>query len=90
MIADVFSAGSILFQILTGEEAFKGDNAKEVFLNNRSMNLTTGRFLWDGVSDIARNLCYFMLREDPSKRVTAEQCLRHKWFKNNFNVSKVG
>ena len=30
-----------------------------------------------------------MLREDPNKRVSAEMCLRHKWFKNHFNVSKV-
>ena len=61
MKADVFSAGCILFTLLTGEEAFKGEDQEEVFLNNRCMNLTTGRYLWEGVSDEARNLCMFML-----------------------------
>lgn len=65
--ADVFSAGCVLFMLLTGEETFSGKDAKEVFLNNQSMNITTGRFIWEGVSEAARNLCLLMLLADPAR-----------------------
>jgi len=80
---DVWSLGVILFVFLCGYPPFEGDNNKEIFKNVLKTPLTFDPVDWDRVSDSAKDLLTKMLEKDPSKRISAQECLEHEWFSMN-------
>ncbi|XWS61837.1 hypothetical protein CRYUN_Cryun07bG0159700 [Craigia yunnanensis] len=77
--ADVWSAGVILYILLSGMPPFGGKTKSKIFDAVRAAEL---RFLpdpWDHISVSARDLIIGMLSVDPSKRLTAAQVLAHPW-----------
>lgn len=51
--ADIFSLGSILFNLLTGEPLFNGDSAKEIFTINRNCDTTAVNSLIEKLPKLA-------------------------------------
>ena len=80
--ADIFSAGAILYALLTGEPLFNGKTYQEVLSKNMACNFVFPDTQWNTVSLSARNLVQNMLEKDPSKRYSALDCLNHEWIKN--------
>ncbi|XP_071736581.1 calcium-dependent protein kinase 9-like [Rutidosis leptorrhynchoides] len=85
---DIWSAGVILYMLLTGVPPFYGDNDKEIFQHILSRNLDMTNYPWPNISASARNLVENMLSFDPKKRPTANDVLNDQWLKENGVVTE--
>ena len=86
---DTWSAGVILYIMLWGYPPFIGRNEDEVFQANLSGDYDFKDFIWDSVSDDAKDLISKILVPEKD-RITPKDCLNHDWIKNQVDdkVSK--
>ncbi|XP_035710194.1 uncharacterized protein LOC110852983 isoform X2 [Folsomia candida] len=76
---DMWSVGVITYILLSGLSPFLGDDDNETF-----SNITRGEFDFDDeafekVSDDAKDFISSVIVKRKEKRLTAEECLVHKW-----------
>ncbi|KVI07336.1 Protein kinase, ATP binding site-containing protein [Cynara cardunculus var. scolymus] len=76
---DVWSAGVILYILLAGCPPFYGETPVETFQAVLRGNLRFPPRIFMSVSPEAKDLLRKMLCKDSSKRLSAEQVLRHPW-----------
>ena len=83
---DIWSAGVILFLLLSGTFPFSGSDDRELFAKIKSINYNMDGDLWKNISDDAKDLIRHMLVNE-SERYSAKEVLSHPWFKiiNNKN-----
>ena len=82
--ADIFSAGIILYTILTGISPFYGKTQQEVLQKNKLSIIEYPDKIWNSVSPQAKILVQQMTEKDCSKRLSASECLQHQWFNTPF------
>lgn len=73
--ADVWSAGVILYILLSGKPPFWGKTKSRIFDAVRAAGLRFQSDPWNGISDSAKELIRGMLHTDPSVRFTAQEVL---------------
>ncbi|KAI3757220.1 hypothetical protein L6452_04754 [Arctium lappa] len=76
---DVWSAGVILYILLAGSPPFHGETPVETFQAVLRGNLRFPLRIFSSVSPEAKDLLRKMLCKDASRRLSAEQVLRHPW-----------
>jgi len=79
--ADIFSAGVIMYILLSGRTPFYGKNASLVLMRNRECKIYFHENYWKNISHQAIDLIIRLTDSNPDSRLNAEQALRHPWFK---------
>lgn len=74
-VADVWSAGVILYVLLSGMPPFWGKTKSRIFDAVRAADLRFPSDPWDHISASAKDLITGMLCTDPAQRLTAAQVL---------------
>ncbi|RID49482.1 hypothetical protein BRARA_H00281 [Brassica rapa] len=76
---DVWSAGVLLYALLSGVLPFKADSLDAIFEAIKKVKLDFNSGVWESVSKPARDLLSTMVTRDESARITADEVLRHPW-----------
>lgn len=76
---DIWSIGVITYILLCGYPPFYGDSDAQIFDSVRSGTFDYPSPDWDDISDSAKDFIKSLLKLDPSKRLTANQALEHRW-----------
>lgn len=78
---DVWSAGIILYILLSGVPPFWAETEKGIFDAILEGEIDFESQPWPSISNSAKDLVRKMLTQDPKKRITAAQVLEHPWIK---------
>ncbi|PHT31643.1 Calcium-dependent protein kinase 1 [Capsicum baccatum] len=77
--ADVWSAGVIIYILLSGVPPFWAENEQGIFEQVLHGDLDFTSDPWPSISEGAKDLMRRMLIRDPRKRLTAHEVLCHPW-----------
>ena len=85
---DIWSAGVILYILLSGDPPFNGPNDNEIYRRICKMSFSFPKEKWNKISPEAIDLIKKMLSEE-AIRPTAQEVLSHPWFKKAETQSDV-
>ena len=78
---DIWSAGVILYVLLSGDPPFNGPSDGVIYSKIRKMKFDYPSEKWKNISNEAKDLLNHMLVPE-NERYSASQVLAHPWFKN--------
>ncbi|KAL0393617.1 UNVERIFIED_CONTAM: Calcium-dependent protein kinase [Sesamum latifolium] len=85
--ADIWSAGVMLYILLSGFPPFRGANERGIFLAVLRGHLNFASDPWPSISSSAKDLVKKMLHTDPKERPTAVEVLNHPWMREDGDAS---
>ena len=93
---DIWSAGVILYILLSGDPPFNGSNNKSIYYKISTYKFDFPENKWNNISDEAKDLIKKILVPE-DERISANDILKHDWFKKvevierknlNFDIEK--
>jgi calcium-dependent protein kinase len=84
--ADLWSIGVIAFMLLSSQMPFYGKKRRHVFEKIMQCRYRFAGARWDTCSEESKDFVRKLLVKDPNERLTAEQALRHPWFKLDYEL----
>ncbi|XAR53791.1 Non-specific serine/threonine protein kinase [Bertholletia excelsa] len=78
---DIWSAGVILYILLSGVPPFWAETEKGIFDAILQGEIDFESQPWPSISNSAKDLVRKMLTQDPKKRITSAQVLEHPWIR---------
>ncbi|URE33872.1 calcium-dependent protein kinase [Musa troglodytarum] len=81
--ADIWSAGVILYILLSGVPPFWAENEEGIFDAILHGQIDFSSDPWPSISFGAKELVRKMLRADPKERLTAAEILKHPWMRED-------
>ncbi|XP_041028314.1 calcium-dependent protein kinase 2-like [Juglans microcarpa x Juglans regia] len=84
---DIWSAGVILYILLSGVPPFWAETEKGIFDAILQGELDFESQPWPLISESAKDLVRKMLAQDPKKRITSGQVLEHPWIREGGDAS---
>ncbi|GAV69710.1 Pkinase domain-containing protein/EF_hand_5 domain-containing protein [Cephalotus follicularis] len=84
---DMWSAGVILYILLSGVPPFWAETEKGIFDAIMQGEIDFESKPWPLISDSAKDLVRKMLTQDPKNRITSTQVLEHPWIKEDGEAS---
>ncbi|KAF5729050.1 Calcium-dependent protein kinase 21 isoform 1 [Tripterygium wilfordii] len=84
---DIWSAGVILYILLSGVPPFWAETEKGIFDAILQGVIDFESQPWPSISDSAKDLVRKMLTQDPKKRITSAQVLVHPWIREGGDAS---
>ncbi|XP_071726416.1 calcium-dependent protein kinase 1-like [Rutidosis leptorrhynchoides] len=85
--ADIWSAGVILYILLSGVPPFWGETEKTIFEAVLRGDLDFVSDPWPSISSSAKDLVKKMLQADPKSRLTSVEVLNHPWMRKDGDAS---
>ncbi|PKA45643.1 Calcium-dependent protein kinase isoform 2 [Apostasia shenzhenica] len=85
--ADIWSAGVILYILLSGVPPFWAETEKGIFDAILEGEIDFESEPWPSISSSAKDLVRKMLTQDPRKRITSAQVLEHRWIREGGEAS---
>lgn len=85
--ADIWSAGVILYILLSGVPPFWAENEQGIFDAILRGHIDFYSDPWPAVSKSAKDLVKKMMRADPKERLTAAEVLNHPWMREDGDAS---
>ncbi|KAK4272656.1 hypothetical protein QN277_021177 [Acacia crassicarpa] len=79
--ADVWSAGVIIYILLSGVPPFWAESEADIFNEVLHREIDFKSDPWPNISESAKDLVRKMIDRDPSKRLTAHEILCHPWIR---------
>ncbi|KAL3599122.1 hypothetical protein D5086_007040 [Populus alba] len=80
---DIWSAGVILYILLSGVPPFWGDTEQVIFDSILRGHIDFSSDPWPSISSSAKDLVKQMLRADPKERLSAVEVLNHPWMRED-------
>ncbi|XP_077243637.1 calcium-dependent protein kinase 2-like [Tasmannia lanceolata] len=84
---DIWSAGVILYILLSGVPPFWAETEKGIFDAILQGDIDFKSDPWPSISNSAKDLVRRMLTKDPKKRISSGQVLEHPWLKEGGEAS---
>ena len=82
--ADLFSIGSVFFNLLTGRYLFNGNSIADLLSKNKRCETSNlGRYLVEEKSALSLDLLLKLLSDDPSHRCSAVEAIDHQLFRED-------
>uniref|UniRef100_UPI0037E822F6 serine/threonine-protein kinase 33 n=1 Tax=Semicossyphus pulcher TaxID=241346 RepID=UPI0037E822F6 len=86
---DVWSIGVVMYTLLCGELPFVAKTNAELFKEIMNKEVKFTQSVWATVSDAAKILLTYLLKVDPTNRMSANQLLENPWITGDTNVSAL-
>lgn len=84
---DIWSAGVILYILLSGVPPFWAETEKGIFDAILQGHIDFESSPWPSISSSAKDLVRRMLTQDPKRRITSAQVLEHPWLREGGEAS---
>ncbi|OMJ89724.1 hypothetical protein SteCoe_8089 [Stentor coeruleus] len=83
---DVWSAGVILYLLISGFPPFNGRTDAEIMANVKAKKVSFTGKEWKNISNEAKDLLGKMINSDPLTRISAKEALEHPWLQNDIQT----